>query len=142
MRFSASELSVGYRNHLADSGVDLALAAGEVREPLRQDAAETMLFRTLLELNPALGHLIGLVPASAIKESPARLSGPHQANAIIVTQEYAALAGKIDPPDTIRTRDLCLPQSDELRCAGRREIIRNTKNDYHSGNSKAGSLRR
>jgi hypothetical protein len=30
MRLSASELSIGYRDHLVGLGVDLALAAGEV----------------------------------------------------------------------------------------------------------------
>jgi hypothetical protein len=30
MRLSASKLSIGYRNHLVGSGVDLALTAGEV----------------------------------------------------------------------------------------------------------------
>jgi hypothetical protein len=30
MRLSAGELSIGYRDHLVGSGVDLALTAGEV----------------------------------------------------------------------------------------------------------------
>jgi hypothetical protein len=53
MRLSATELSIGYRNHLVGSGARV-------------------------------------VPRA---EPRVRLSGHHQANALIVTQEYAALAG-------------------------------------------------
>jgi iron-chelate-transporting ATPase len=56
MRLSAGELSIGYRDHLVGSGVDLALTAGEVLG--QNGAGKTTLFRTLPGLNPALGGAV------------------------------------------------------------------------------------
>jgi iron complex transport system ATP-binding protein len=56
MRLSARALSIGYRNHLVGSGIDLSLEAGEVLVLLGPNGAgKTTLFRTLLGLHGALG---------------------------------------------------------------------------------------
>jgi iron complex transport system ATP-binding protein len=59
MRLTARDLSIGYRNHLVGSGIDLTLAAGEVLVLLGPNGAgKTTLFRTLLGLHGALGGAV------------------------------------------------------------------------------------
>jgi hypothetical protein len=75
MRLSASELSIGYRNHLVGSGVDLARTAGEVLVLLGQNGAgETTLFRALLGLNPALGGAVLLDDKVIDRVRPAEIA--------------------------------------------------------------------
>jgi iron complex transport system ATP-binding protein len=59
MRLTARDLSIGYRNHLVGSGIDLSLGAGEVLVLLGPNGAgKTTLFRTLLGLHSALGGAV------------------------------------------------------------------------------------
>jgi ATPase subunit of ABC transporter with duplicated ATPase domains len=88
MRLSANELSIGYRNYLVGSGVDLALTAGEVLG--QNGAGKTTLFRTLLGLNPALGGAVLLDDKAIDRMRPAETArhrrcaadrAPHQPRA-------------------------------------------------------------
>ena len=70
MRLTARDLSIGYRNHLVGSGIDLSLEAGEVLVLLGPNGAgKTTLFRTLLGLHGALGGavLLGDRPIAAMR---------------------------------------------------------------------------
>jgi iron complex transport system ATP-binding protein len=75
MRLSARELSIGYRNHLVGTDINLTLAPGEVLVLLGPNGAgKTTLFRTLLGLQRALGGQVALGEKPIDRMRPAEIA--------------------------------------------------------------------
>jgi len=75
MRLSARDLSIGYRNHLVGSNIDLSLDPGEVLCLLGPNGAgKTTLFRTLLGLQRPLGGAVLLDARPVARMRPAEIA--------------------------------------------------------------------
>jgi len=119
MQLVARDLSIGYRNHLVGSGIDLTLAAGEVLVLLGPNGAgKTTLFRTLLGLHGALGGAVllddrpiaGMRPAEIARQM-AYVPQAH-ATEFSFTALDVVLMGR-----TARLRSFASPGSEDRRIA-------------------------